>query len=508
MSRTKRFIGGLSLGYINMALVTLTGLWLTRFLLKRLGQHDYGLWLVGTQMLNYLMLMDFGVVALLPRETAYALGRAGDVHKATNLPELIGQTIRLVIWQIPLVATAALMMWYAMPVGWEALRKPLALVLVAFVLVFPLRIFQAVLEGLQDLSFLGVTQMFSWLLSTALTVAFVFASFGLYSLAIGWVAGQAISTVVWSYRSRHRFPSVFPSHLPRLAWGAAWGYLRRSVWVSVAQIAQALLSATDLVIIARVLGPAAVVPYACTGKLIFTLTNQPQMLMQLASPGLSEMKTGESRERLFQVCTSLTQAMLMFSGAIALVVLLINRGFVGWWVGANQYGGFSLTVLLLASMLLRHWNTTAVYSIFCFGYERRISITTMLDGSATLLASVLLVGRLGPVGAPLGSLIGVCLVSLPANLRPLARESGASIGRLVKPLRAWFWRFMLLFIAAAAMTRVWQPKSFVAVAVTGLAAALLYVGVTLPAMLRTHLGAYLRPRLVLVWARLSGAAYP
>jgi len=211
MSRTKRFIGGLSLGYINMALVTLTGLWLTRFLLKRLGQHDYGLWLVGTQMLSYLMLMDFGVVALLPRETAYALGRAGDVQRATELPELIGQTIRLVIWQIPLVATAALVMWYAMPAGWEALRKPLALVLVAFVLAFPLRIFQAVLQGLQDLSFLGVTQMVSWLLSTALTVAFVFAGFGLYSLAIGWVAGQAISTVVWSYRSRHRFPSVFPT---------------------------------------------------------------------------------------------------------------------------------------------------------------------------------------------------------------------------------------------------------------------------------------------------------
>src|SRR5712692_7775059 len=254
MSRTKRFIGGLSLGYFNMALVTLTGLWLTRFLLKRLGQHDYGLWLVGTQMLSYLMLMDFGVVALLPRETAYALGRAGDVQSATELPELIGQTIRLVVWQIPLVATAALVMWYAMPVGWEALRKPLALVLVAFVLAFPLRIFQAVLQGLQDLSFLGVTQMVSWLLSTALTVAFVFAGLGLYSLAIGWVAGQVISTVVWSYRARHRFPSVFPSQLPLLAWDAAWGYLRRSVWISVAQIAQVLLSATDLVIIARVLG--------------------------------------------------------------------------------------------------------------------------------------------------------------------------------------------------------------------------------------------------------------
>jgi len=46
------------------------------FLLHRIGQHDYGLWLVGAQLLGYLGLMDFGIVALLPRATASAAARA------------------------------------------------------------------------------------------------------------------------------------------------------------------------------------------------------------------------------------------------------------------------------------------------------------------------------------------------------------------------------------------------------------------------------------------------
>jgi len=47
MSRTNKFIGGLTVGYVNMALVTLTGLWLTPFLLKRLGNTITGFgWLV------------------------------------------------------------------------------------------------------------------------------------------------------------------------------------------------------------------------------------------------------------------------------------------------------------------------------------------------------------------------------------------------------------------------------------------------------------------------------
>ena len=76
MSRTKRFVSGITLGYAGQVLTTLVGLWLTPFLLFRVGQHDYGLWIVGTQLMFYLALLDFGVVALLPRETAFATGRA------------------------------------------------------------------------------------------------------------------------------------------------------------------------------------------------------------------------------------------------------------------------------------------------------------------------------------------------------------------------------------------------------------------------------------------------
>ncbi len=78
VTRTHRFLGGLSLGYFYLGLVTVVGLWLTPFLLGRIGTHDYGLWLITSQILGYLMLLDLGVVALVPRETAYATGRALD----------------------------------------------------------------------------------------------------------------------------------------------------------------------------------------------------------------------------------------------------------------------------------------------------------------------------------------------------------------------------------------------------------------------------------------------
>ena len=118
-TRTHRFLGGISLEYVYLAIVTLVGLWLTPFLLRRIGQHDLGLWLVATQILGYLMLLDFGVVALLPRETAYATGRTlqgGDEH---DLAHTIGRFRRVVRWQVPLVLVAAAAIWIALPAEWS-----------------------------------------------------------------------------------------------------------------------------------------------------------------------------------------------------------------------------------------------------------------------------------------------------------------------------------------------------------------------------------------------------
>jgi len=505
MTRTTRFLGGLSLGYVNTVLVILAGLWLTPFFLQRIGQHDYGLWLVGSQIMAYLMLMDFGVVALLPRETAYATGRAGGSHEATDLPKIIGQTPRLVLWQLPFIAVAALILWFSMPAAWEALRKPLGVIMLAFVFMFPLRVFQAVLQGLQDLAFLGGAQIFAWVLTTTITVGLVFEGVGLYALAIGWVAGQVSSTTLCWYRLRCRFPRVLPRHLPVLPWDMARDQLGRGFWVSVAQVAQVLLNGTDLLIIGKLLGPVAVVPYVCTGKLISVLANQPQMVMQVAFPALSEMKTAEPPKRVFQVCTALNQATLMLSGVIICVVLMVNQAFVGWWVGVDLYSGFGLTVLLSLSMLLRHWNSTMIYPMLCFGYERRISLTNLLDGLVTIPGSLLLVWQFGPIGAPMGSILGVCLVSLPGNLSALSREVEQSAATFVMSLWPWFWRFLILALGAGAIAGMELPRSFLSLAVTGVAAAVVYLSVMLPIALRPPLGAYLRTRLDPIWMRLFGA---
>lgn len=502
MSRTNRFLSGIGFGYASQVITTLIGFWLTPFLLYRIGQHNYGLWLVGTQLMFYLALLDIGIVSLLPREVAFATGRARSTEEATDLPLIFGHTVRLILWQMPLVALGALIAWFLMPADWQELRNPIGVVLLAFVATFPLRIFRAVLHGLQDLAYLGRTGIACYLLSTGTTVALVLAGWGLYALAIGWTVQTFAGAFTAWYRLRTRFPTVMPGSLPQMPWSTARTRLTQGGWVSLSQVAQVLLNGTDILIVGKLFGPAAVVPFVITGKLINVLSNQPQMLMASAGPALSQMRMAESRARLSGVCIALSQAMLMVSGVVVCVVLAVNQGFVSRWVGAGQYGGSWLTALILLSMLLRHWNLTIASALFYFGRERRLCVTALLDGLLSVGAMFLYVREFGLVGAPLGAITGVCVISLPANLWALAHEGDLSVASLLQPLVPWFARFVLLAVGIIVLARIWVPNNFLMLGLTAVGVAAIYLAVMFPLALRAPLGDYVRPRLFPIRARV------
>src|SRR5438105_1213222 len=108
MSRTRRFLSGIGVNYFHLLVVTVCGLWLTWFLLRWVGREDYGVWLIVLQLLAFLELLDLGVVTLVPREVGYLTGSHPEpTALAAALGELLARVRRLVLWQLPVVATGA-----------------------------------------------------------------------------------------------------------------------------------------------------------------------------------------------------------------------------------------------------------------------------------------------------------------------------------------------------------------------------------------------------------------
>lgn len=487
MSRTRRILGGTGIAYAHQAAIVIVGLWLTPFLLGRIGQHSLGLWLVAGQLLGYLALMDLGVIAILPREIAFASGQGDTAVAGSQIARLVAQVRRIVRWQLVGLSIVCGLVWWYLPVDWRALQFPLVIVFVAFVALYPSRIAVAVLQGLQELPFLAKWQIVGWVCSTTVTISLVLAGWHLYALVIGWTVSLAIPAGAAMWRARRRV-TISTTTQPQ----EVGLYFKQSLWVSVSQIAQVLLNGSDVLLLGKLLGAAAVVPYACTGKLVTVFANHPQLLMHAAQPALSELRASESRERLATVATALTQAMLMMSGGILVVILSVNHFFVNWWIGPEMYGGTALTVAFAGMMLLRHWNVATIYTLFCFGYERQISLTSLCDGLVTVVLTALFVSWWGPIGAPLGSIAGVLIVSLPFNVRSVAHEMGLPVRGFIATLSPLLVR-VLSISAAAVIGATWIGNATLAATLAVvIPIGLVYLVSVLPLAWNGPMGPYLR----------------
>jgi O-antigen/teichoic acid export membrane protein len=494
----------MGVGFAYQLLTMGVGLFLTRFLLERLGSGQYGLWLVGFQLLTWLTLLDVGVIGLVPRELARATGRA-DASEA--MPRLVGFTSRMALMQSLVVGAAALGLWLLLPADWEALRPALGPTLIAFVLLYPLRLLSALLEGLQELAWLSGAQMVGWAVGTGATVVLVLLGHGVVALAWGWILQVLLQAVLAGVRLMWRHRHVLPRRLPRLEWAEASGWLRQGSWFTVNQLATVLLTGTDLLLVDKLLGHDATVAYACTSKAVSILIHQPRMLVNAALPGLSQMRAGESRERLMQVCTSLVQASLLISGLLTTGVVAANGAFVGWWVGPDKYLGLGVSGLIALNMLLRHWSGATAMATFAFGDDRRIALTTLVDGVVALAVGAVGVKLFGFIGAPLGTLAGMLLVSLPGHLRALARHAGLPVGQLLQPLFPWFWRTGVTLALTTGLTLAWAPDSLrlPGLLLAGTAATLLYGFLVGPMAFVAPLESYVRPRWNALSARLSSS---
>jgi len=495
MSRSKSFLGGAFFAYIYQASLMLVGLWLTPFYIRTLGQRDYGIWLVGLQVLNFLLLCDFGIVVVTPRDVANASGIEHASPGSGEVARVVGQSLKVVTIQTGVVALAALLLFLLRPAHDPALRGPVGLILAVFVISYPLRMFPAVLLGLQDLKFLGQLRLTLWGISTALVIGMLLLGARFYALACGWCLQQMGHDLVAFFRLRRSRPDLLSAEVWHQAGPLRWRWFTRGFWVNVNQLASALVAGSDLLIVGRAISAATVVVYSSTNKLITVLQNQPQILASVALPGISHMKTSESRERILQATTSLTQAMLLLAGGIACVLLAVNQQFVTLWLGPGFFGGMPLTVILLLTFLFRQADYTFAITLFAFGHEKLLSIRALVDGAVSVGIAILLVRHWGLPGVAFGFLCGAACVSIPTDLVLLTRTLEVSVGELSRPYLPYLWRFAIAGSVALAVRNWFGAADLLHVAITTSLVGAVYLLLVIPYVWTTPLRGYIQPAL-------------
>lgn len=171
--------GGIILNYITIVLNILLGLLYTPFMLRMLGQNEYGLYSLVASIIAYLTLLDFGFGSAIVRYTAKFIAE----NKKKEQWELNGMFLCVYTIIGVLAVGIGSILYYN--IDWlfeskmtleelEQARIMILLLILNLALTFPLSIFGSIISAYQDFIFQRIINICRLILSSGLIVLLLF----------------------------------------------------------------------------------------------------------------------------------------------------------------------------------------------------------------------------------------------------------------------------------------------------------------------------------------------
>lgn len=466
MSRTRRAGIAATFGYLQFGLALASGILVVPFVLARVGNEAYGVWLGFGELIAYSAMADLGILGVLPWLIAEADGRG----ERGEMRALVSAGLAAASLAAVAFAAIALGLLAVAPgitgvsdAQRDAVIGPLMLLVAGMAAAYPVRVFHATLIGLQDVTFAGTLGIAQAALNVVLIVGLLAAGQGLYALAAAATIPTLFVATASLVRVRRVAPDllrgwVVPSRelLGRVTSQGIGGWIGGLGW--------RMISATSNLVILAIAGPVAAVTYAMTARLADVLTQMSWQVPDAGLVGLAQLK-GEGRmERAAEIAVSIIRLTLIGAGAVACTVLAFNPSFVALWVGADRFAGLGTNALIAAGAVGLSLAHALFSTAATLGARVQIGAASVAQG-VVHLASAIVLGRMyGLPGVAAASVIGVVFVAYPAAVHQLRRVSGLTQGDLWRrALAPWSARAVLLLMLGAAVgiagwrTALWMP---------------------------------------------------
>lgn len=408
--------GGLG---VNIAV----GFFLTPFILHRLGNDAYGLWVLIFSLTGYYGIFDFGIRSSLVRYVS-KFQATGDKEQLAGLINTSFVTYSCVgaLLLIPTVLGSFFVdRMFHVPAGFLRDARILFLMVgTALALGFPLGISGGILEGLQRFYLLNWTNIVATLIRAGLIVYVLRHGFGLLMVALITVALPLIASSVRSYIA----------HV-LLALPYGWKYVSRDSLKRVASygsvtfmiiVAGQLRFKTDAVIIGSLLSAEAITFFTIGGRLIDYATETVSSLAQIFTPMSSHFHATGDFVQLRKIFVAGNRACAFVTVPLAVSFILMGKSIIEVWVGARFISSYTVLIILLIPSALYMAQSTSTRILFGMSLHRVLAYVVLFEGIANVVLSVALVRPLGIVGDAIGTAIPLFCTSVFFLPRHLCRK--------------------------------------------------------------------------------------
>lgn len=377
---------------------------LAPFLVRVLGDINYGIWSIIAALSGYMSLLDMGIASSVTRYVSKynAKNDYKNINIIVNSALLLTFIISVcLILLSPIIADLFINTIKIDPSLKEVVG--LLIIIVSFDMsVFIITgLFRGILGGLQRFDFINIATLFSSIVKALLFYVFLNQGYELLAMAFISIFAKLLLISIYLTIILKRYNKV-NFKIKNIEKKGLRDIYHHSKYTFISMLSNQLIYYSDTFIIAYFLGPASVTYYTISWSLSAYVKRFAVTFGQAFTPAFSESENNE--QKLTQLYLSGTKHLMIFSNLLCIGIFVLGGEFIGLWMG-TKYQELCTTVLVILITLQFVQGPQLISIALLQGLSRHKTFSTLniLVSIMTLSLSIYLVQIYGIVGVAIGA---------------------------------------------------------------------------------------------------------
>lgn len=416
MSESSQRKSGAVLSYVSIIVSTLVQLVYTPFLIRMLGQSEYGLYSLVSSIIGYLTVLDLGFGNAIVVYTAkYRAQKKYDEEK-----KLHGM-FKIIFFIIGIIAgLLGLVLYLLVPnifsntmTNAELEKAKIMMLILAFNLfiTFIFSIYSSIITAYEKFTFQKVMSMLNVLLKPLLMIPLLFLGFKSITMTIVITIINIFICLSNYFYCRNKLNiKIRFCGFDKILFKTILGY---SIWLFIGAIVDKINWSADQFILGAVCSTAAVSIYSVASQLNNLFLNLSTAISGVLLPKMTKMVANKASKKELtneMIKVGRIQYFIIFLMCSGLV--LFGKQFIIWWAGSDFVDSYYVALLLIIPLcfpLIQNLGLSIMQAMNKYKFK---TITTAIMSIFNIIISFYLAKRFGPIGAASGTAIALIICNI------------------------------------------------------------------------------------------------
>lgn len=383
------------------------GIVVSPYILHRLGDDAFGLWVLVFAITGYYGLFDFGIRSSIVRYVAkfHATNDQEELNKLVSTSLASYSCIGLLLLALTGIGSLFVdKLFHVSPSYMATARLLFLMVGTSLAVNFPMGVFSGTLEGLQKFYFINLVNITTTLTRAVLIIFFLHRGCGLLTVAFITVSLPIINGIV---NAINVFRSIDLRIGKQLVSRSTFRQIAHYSSVTfVISVAQKLRFKTDALVIGTFLSSAAITHFAIGSRLVDYAGEVVSGLAQIFVPMSSQSDATGDRTNLRKIFIAGNRACALITFPMTAILIILGKSVIEAWVGPKYIAqSYPILLILVIPSTLMLAQSASGRILFGMAKHKTWAYVVLAEGVANLVLSIALVRPYGIMGDALGTAI-------------------------------------------------------------------------------------------------------